>query len=81
MDAPMAKGTLIRQVVPIIAGVITDVRFNADAMAFDYLVEYSDGDHVSSRWFSSPEIEAIEVEPAPDAPAAEVAATVEGAAP
>ena len=59
MDAPMAKGTLVRQVVPAIEGEVADVAFDADALSFKYLVNYTDSAGENhSRWFMGSEIAA-----------------------
>lgn len=62
MDAPMAKGTPVRQVVPTIEGTVSDVKFNADDLSFEYLVTYpslDEEDGTSERWFKASEIAAI----------------------
>lgn len=58
MDAPMAVGTPVRQVVKPIEGVVTDIKFNAQALSFEYLVVHGGGE----RWFSAADVAAIPAE-------------------
>lgn len=57
MDAPLPKGTIVKQVVPAIEGVISDVAFDANRLGFNYLVSYKDAlgtEH--ARWFANTEV-------------------------
>lgn len=57
MDAPLPKGTIVRQVVPVIEGTISDITFNANLLAFQYQVDYVDeAGNRHSRWFSASEV-------------------------
>lgn len=54
----ISKGSLVRQVVPVIAGEVTAKRFNDDLDVFEYLVSFKDAEgHDSERWFAEGQIE------------------------
>jgi hypothetical protein len=56
MEAPMKLGTSVRQVIKPIEGLTVDTRFNAMSMQFEYLVQYDEGAHTCTRWFTSSEV-------------------------
>jgi hypothetical protein len=69
--SPLTKGTLVRQVVPIISGTVERIVFDEEAHQLSYLVAYADADgHAAERWFAQDQIEAM---PAADLPAAPTA--------
>jgi len=55
MDAPLPKGTKVKQVVKVLEGTVTDVRFDADKLAFTYLVTGAD----TERWFDAADITVV----------------------
>lgn len=59
---PIAKGTTVRQIVPVIEGQVTERRFCEDAGCMEYLVAYTtaEGD-AAERWFLEPQL--TEVQP------------------
>lgn len=58
---PIPKGAQVRQVVPVIAGVVAERRFIDADDRFEYLVEYVDADgNAQSRWFVDGQIEVTE---------------------
>ena len=59
MDAPMKKGTAVRQVVKPFAGVVTEIAFDQDALQFKYRVSYTVGEESHDRWFTAAEIEEV----------------------
>jgi len=60
MDAPMAKGTKVSQVVEVFTGEVSDLKFNADSLTFEYLVSNTDAaGETHSRWFSAAQIEEV----------------------
>lgn len=57
MEAPLAKGTKVAQVVKPIEGLVTDIKFNADDLGFEYHVVFADADGTpTERWFKHSEI-------------------------
>lgn len=61
MDAPMKKGTPVRQKVEVVRGTVIDIRFDADGPSFEYLVEWDnpeEADGKSERWFAAAQVEA-----------------------
>ena len=57
MEAPLAKGTKVAQVVKPIEGLVTDIKFNADDLDFEYHVVFTDdAGNVSERWFKQSEV-------------------------
>lgn len=57
---PLAKGTEVKQVVRVIEGVVTDVRYNADNGVFTYHVAYTnEAGEPAARWFNENEVEAV----------------------
>jgi hypothetical protein len=56
MDAPMKKGTPVKQVIVPFEGVVTAVDFDQEAMKFKYRVSYKSGDDTHDRWFYSDEV-------------------------
>ena len=57
------KGSYVRQVVPVIEGVVLKKTFNDSTDSFDYLVEYkspSVGEGPSRRWFSEGQLALVE---------------------
>lgn len=55
---PIAKGSKVRQVVPVIEGEVSERRFNDEAECMEYLVEYTDAEgHPASRWFTESQLE------------------------
>jgi hypothetical protein len=59
MDAPMKKGTPVRQVVKPIEGRVVEIAFDQDALKFKYHVVYESGDETHDRWFYSDEVEEV----------------------
>jgi hypothetical protein len=56
----ITKGQQVRQIVPVITGVVTAKRFNDDTDQFDFCVDYVDADgNPAQRWFTAAEIEAV----------------------
>lgn len=54
----ISKGSLVRQVVPTIAGEVVAKKFNDDLDAFEYLVSYTSAEgHPAERWFAEGQIE------------------------
>lgn len=63
MEDPIKKGATVRQVVPVIEGVVQDVTFDAESMSFKYRVTYVGADGEShERWFTHAEL--VDVSPA-----------------
>lgn len=58
MPDPHPIGTRVQQSTKPIQGEVADVRFSAESMKFEYLVNYLDanGDQ-ASRWFTHDQIE------------------------
>lgn len=62
---PIPKGTTVRQVVPVIEGVVNARRLNDDTGEVEYLVAYAAADgEPAERWFLESQIAAVA---APDA--------------
>lgn len=56
---PLEIGQSVKQVVHPITGTIDDVRYDAQAKAFAYLVTYLDAaGEIAQRWFTQDEVEA-----------------------
>lgn len=54
------EGVRVRQKVPVITGVVTDVEYDKSAKSLRYLVEYGDADgETQTRWFAADELEEI----------------------
>lgn len=63
MEDPIKKGATVRQVAPVITGEVRDVKFDADAMSFVYLVGYTDAEGDShERWFKHAELAQVAAE-------------------
>ena len=57
----MEIGNAVRQVVPVIAGTITDTRYNKSAKSLEHLVEFDDAEgQPQQRWFLDSELEIAE---------------------
>lgn len=61
---PIPKGTTVRQVVPVIEGVVNARRLNDDTGEVEYLVAYVSNGEPAERWFLESQIAAVA---APDA--------------
>jgi hypothetical protein len=57
MPDPYPVGTSVQQVVQPIVGEVADVRFSADSMQFEYLVEYEVDGEPASRWFTHSQLQ------------------------
>ena len=55
MKDPLKKGAAVRQVAPLAQGSVLDVKYDADAGQFKYLVAWDGGE----RWFNDSEVEAV----------------------
>ena len=56
---PYIKGSDVKQVIVPITGKILDVKYDADASSFSYLVEFiNSDDSVGQRWFNHDDVEA-----------------------
>lgn len=54
---PIKKGAAVEQVVPVITGTVSQVKYDDDASAFTYLVDYTTADgEPAQRWFTESEI-------------------------
>lgn len=66
---PLDIGQPIKQVVHPIRGKVEDVRYDAAAKSFQYLVTYTDAQgEAAERWFNAAELE-VDTESAPAAAA------------
>lgn len=57
----ISKGAQVRQVVPVIAGIVVAKKFNDDTDVFEYLVAYThpqDG-HAAEKWFTEEQIQEV----------------------
>lgn len=64
------KGSKVRQVVPVIEGLIDQTRFNESAQSLEYHVTWGE----SARWFLEEDLELTKDQPeAPGEPAAPAA--------
>jgi hypothetical protein len=70
VNPPLAKGATVRQKVEVISGPVLDVKFDADSGTFEYLVQYEQDGHTSSRWFGAGDVE--QIAPAPSADTAPI---------
>ena len=57
---PFKKGDLVAQKVEVIQGPVIDVRYDADAGTFMYLVLSGAGEGATQRWFDEAHIQAVE---------------------
>lgn len=57
---PLALGAAVLQTVIPIAGFVADIKYDAQAGSFAYLVEYIDADgNPSQRWFKESEVGSV----------------------
>lgn len=53
----LRKGTKVRQVVPVITGVVEDAKFDVESGKFEYLVQFNTTDGgVTQRWFKEEDV-------------------------
>lgn len=54
------EGDTVRQIAPVISGVVQDIQFNKGTSELEYLFEYTDGEgNAQSRWFTESQLEAV----------------------
>jgi hypothetical protein len=56
MQAQLRPGMAVKQIVPVIEGVITKIRWKDEDKCFEVLVEWQGEDGVVSRWFNETEV-------------------------
>lgn len=58
IPAPLAVGTQVCQCMRPIKGVVTDVKFVAESLSFEYCVIYKDADgETQQRWFAAADLD------------------------
>lgn len=55
----MEIGSKVKQIIPVITGVIADTNYNKSTKSLDHLVEYAEGEATQARWFSEAELEEV----------------------
>lgn len=66
---PIKPGTPARLIQPEVKGVVKDARWDPKRNTFELLLEFTEGDQVTQRWFDADLLEAV--------PAADATATTE----
>jgi hypothetical protein len=56
----LTPGKKVRQVVPVIEGEVSDIRWNRDEKKFEVLVAYTSNDGPHERWFTEDQVAEVE---------------------
>jgi hypothetical protein len=49
----------VRQVVPVIEGVVKEIQYNNASRSLEMLVEWVQGEETYQRWFKEADLEAV----------------------